>query len=249
MAALADRLFASFDHVAIVNLASRPDRRAEMARELAGIGTGFDDPRIRLFEGIRPDEAGGFRSVGARGCFLSHLGVLRDALLAGHQRIVLFEDDLDFAPGIDRLLPSALDALDRRGFGIFYGGYAVPDVEEGGPVLKKPLIAVPPDLPVRQAHFVGFERGTIERLVPYLELMAARPAGSSAGGPMDIDEAYGWFRAAHPDLMTWLAHPQLGVQRPSAADVDAPGLLDRLPLPRPARRAVRAVSRVWRRPS
>ena len=42
----ADRLFASFDRIYILNLPERADRRTEMAGELARIGTGFDDPRI-----------------------------------------------------------------------------------------------------------------------------------------------------------------------------------------------------------
>lgn len=248
MAALADRLFASFDAAYIINLASRPDRLADIGEQLRRLGTDIGDRRVHRFDGIRPDDPLGFPSIGARGCFLSHLGVLREALRAGHARILLFEDDLDFAPMIDRLLTPALTALDRHGFGIFYGGYALPDAEEGEAPPRKALMPIGPERPVRLAHFMGFERATMERLVPYLELMAARPAGSVDGGPMGVDEAYGWFRADHPDLTTWLAVPPLGMQRPSPADI-SPGLLDRLPMPRPARRAVRAVSRVWRRQS
>jgi glycosyl transferase family 25 len=243
---LADRLFASFDHIYVVNLADRTDRLAEMAGELERIGTSFDDPRVRRFEAIRPADPGGFRSIGARGCFLSQLEVLRDALRTGHRRILLFEDDLDFVPDIERLLPPVLDALDAHDFGIFYGGYQYPDGEGYGRS-KAPLVKADPNRPVRLAHFIGFDRSVLERLVPYLELMIARPAGSIAGGPMDVDGAYGWFRAAHPELHTWLAEPQLGVQRPSRTDISSPGLLDRLPVPGWSRRMVRSAKRAWRR--
>jgi len=245
-ATLADRLFASFDKIYVVNLADRTDRLAEMIGELARIGTSFDDPRIRRFEAIRPVDPGGFRSIGARGCFLSQLEVLRDALRAGHNRILLFEDDLDFVPAIDRLLPPVLDALDAHGFGIFYGGYEYPD-GEGHDRSGTPLVRADPNRAIRLAHFVGFDRAALERLVPYLELMIARPAGSVAGGPMDVDGAYGWFRAAHPEMTTWLAEPQLGVQRPSRTDISAPGLLDRLPVPGWSRTMVRSARRAWRR--
>lgn len=245
-APLADRLFASFDRIYVVNLPDRTDRRAEMAGELDRIGTGFDDPRVHLFAAIRPADPGPFRSIGARGCFLSQLEVLRDALRGGHRRILLFEDDLDFVANIDRRLPPALDALDAHGFGIFYGGYAYPD-GEGHDRPATPLVRADPNRPVRLAHFVGFDRSVLERLVPYLELMIARPAGSIAGGPMDVDGAYGWFRAAHPELTTWLAEPQLGVQRPSRTDISPPGLLDRLPVPGWSRTMVRSARRAWRR--
>jgi glycosyl transferase, family 25 len=243
---LADRLFSSFDQIYVVNLAERTDRLAEMAKELERIGTSFDDPRVRRFEAIRPADPGGFRSIGARGCFLSQLEVLRIALRAGHRRILLFEDDLDFVPGIARLLPPLLDALDTHGFGIFYGGYYYSDGEGHGRS-GMPLVKADPNRPIRLAHFVGFDRSALERLVPYLELMITRPAGSVAGGPMDVDGAYGWFRAAHPELNTWLAEPQLGVQRPSRTDISAPGLLDRLPVPGWSRTMVRSAKKAWRR--
>jgi glycosyl transferase family 25 len=241
---LADRLFASFDQVYIVNLVHRADRRDEMAGELARLGTSFADSRISLFEAVQPADAGPFRSAGARGCFMSHLGVLRDALAHGHRHVLLLEDDADFPPRIDMLLPAALDALDR-GFGIFYGGYALPDGRGIPP--GRPIARIEPARPVRLTHFMGFGHHAVERLVPYLELMLTRPAGSAEGGPMDVDGAYSWFRAAHPEIATWLARPQLGVQRPSRTDISPPGFVDRLPLPTPARHAIRAVRRVWRR--
>ena len=241
---LADRLFASFDHLYVINLPVRTDRRDEMVGELQRIGTGFEDRRVTLFAAVAPDDAGGFRSIGARGCFLSHLGVLRAAQAAGYRRILVLEDDCDFVARIDALLPAALDAYDAGRFGIFYGGYhrAVPPIE--APVTR----ADPQDV-IGLTHMMGFDRATVARVIPYLELMLGRPAGSPDGGPMDVDGAYGWFRAAHPEIVTGLAVPQLGVQRPSPTDISPPGLLDRLPLPRPARAMLRGVRRAWRRRS
>lgn len=246
-ASLADRLFATFDRIYVINLASRTDRRADMVGELARLETGFDDPRVRLFEAIRPADAGPFRSIGARGCFLSQLEVLREAQRDGCRRILLLEDDVDFVPGIGKALPTVLDALDARGFGIFYGGYELPDGQGHAWPTGGAMVSVGPDRAVRLAHFVGFDRSAIDLLVPYLELMIARSAGSAFGGPMDVDGAYCWFRAAHPDLATWLAQPQLGLQRPSRTDISPPGPLDRLPVPDVVRRAIRAATRYWRR--
>ncbi|RVT89807.1 glycosyltransferase family 25 protein [Sphingomonas crocodyli] len=239
---LADRLFASFDHLYVINLPARTDRRDEMAGELRRIGTGFDDPRVTLFAAVAPDEASGFRSIGARGCFLSHLGVLRMALQAGHKRILLLEDDCDFVARIDALLPVALDACDAGKFGIFYGGHHM-----AAPPIEAPVTRADPQDVVGLTHMMGFDQSTIARAIPYLELMLTRPAGSPDGGPMDVDGAYGWFRAAHPEIATGLAVPQLGVQRPSPTDISPPGMLDRLPLPRPARALLRGARRAWRR--
>ena len=240
----ADRLFASFDRVYVLNLPERTDRRAEMAGELARIGTGFDDPRIELFPAIRPTEPAGFPDIGARGCFLSHLAILRDARDAGHGRILILEDDCDFSGGIAALLPAALDMLDTLGLDIFYGGYGLPD-GPGTHHAASPLLLIDRATPVRTTHFIGFGRAAIEALIPYLEAILTRPAGSPDGGPMHVDGAYNWFRASRPDLATWLARPQLGHQRPSRSDIAPPGLLDLLPWP--LRQLARALRRALKR--
>ncbi|TAK07709.1 MAG: glycosyltransferase family 25 protein [Rhizorhabdus sp.] len=239
----AERLFQSFDRVYVLNLPDRADRRAEMAGELAAIGTGFGDPRIRLFPAIRPEDAAGFPGIGARGCFLSHLAVLREARDEGFDRILILEDDCDFAAGIGVRLPAVLDALDAQSWDIVYGGYDLGSspIRDGSGEEHGALIPAPPTLPVRTTHCIGFRRAAIEALIPYLEAMLDRPAGSADGGPMHVDGAYGWFRASRPDLACWLASPRLGRQRPSRTDIAPPGPLDRLP--GPLRRAARGARR------
>lgn len=240
---IAERLFASFDRLYILNLPGRADRRRDMAGELARIGTGFDDPRVRLFPAIRPADAGDFPSIGAQGCFLSHLAVLREARDSGCRNILILEDDCDFAGAIETLLPAALDRLDLLGADIFYGGYALPEGLAVAQPMATPLMLANSATPIRTTHMIGFARGAIDALIPYLGAMLTRPRGSPEGGPMHVDGAYGWFRASRPDLSTWLAHPRLGHQRPSRTDIAPPGPLDRLP--GPLRRVARWGKRLW----
>lgn len=241
----ADRLFASFDRLYILNLPSRADRRRDMAGELARIGTSLDDPRVRLFPASRPVEPGGFTSSGAHGCFLGHLAILREARDLGCHAILILEDDCDFAAGIETLLPPALDMLDVLGFDLFYGGYDLPEGPGGGDPTATPLMLADCTAPVRTTHFLGLGRTAITALVPYLETMLVRPPGSPEGGPMHVDGAYSWFRASRCDLSTWLARPLLGHQRPSPTDIAAPGALDRLPAP--LARIARWAKRAWMR--
>jgi glycosyl transferase family 25 len=242
---LADRIFASFDRIYILNLLERADRRTEMAGELARLGTGFDDPHIRLYPAIRPADAGGFAGIGEHGAFLTHLGVLREARDLGCHTILILEDDCDFAAGIEELFPPALDMLDTLGLDIFYGGYLLPEGLGDADPQATPLLLADRTAPLQMAHFIGFGRNAIESLVPYLEAMIDRPPGSSQGGPMPVDGAYNWFRASRPDLTTWLARPRLGHQRPSRSDIAPPGLLDRLP--GPMRDVARGIRRRWQR--
>ena len=69
----------TIDRVYVINLKSRPDRRSEILSELDRIGLREKSPILKLFDAIKPETADPFRSIGAKGCFLSHLGVLRHA--------------------------------------------------------------------------------------------------------------------------------------------------------------------------
>lgn len=244
-ARLAERIFRSFDRIYIVNLPERADRRQEMAGELARLGTGFDDPRVRLFEAVRPADAGPFRSIGARGAFLSQRGVLGEARERGDRRILMLEDDCDFVRAIAKRLPPMLDRLDSEGFGFFYGGHELPEGPGTLDLSAGRLLRADPALTIRLAHFLGFGPEAIDGLPGYLDAMLAREPGSPEGGPMDVDGAYNWYRRARPDLATWIAVPPLGHQRPSRTDISAPSPLDRLPAP--LARLARVVRRRLRR--
>src|SRR5690606_15681426 len=68
-----------FDRVYVISLASRTDRRKQMAAMLARAGVEICAGVVEFFDAVRSDAADGFPSPGARGCFLSHLAVLRRA--------------------------------------------------------------------------------------------------------------------------------------------------------------------------
>lgn len=230
-------LFAAYERLYVINLASRADRRAEMAEQLQRVGLSFASPQVRLFEAVRPADAGPFPSVGAHGCFMSHLGVLRDARSAGLQRIVIFEDDLNFAADFATLALPALAAAERPECAIFYGGHELAQPLAAG----AGAVEIAADRPIQTAHFVAFHGAAIGTAVDYLEAMLRRAPGDPAGGPMHVDGAYSWLRRAHPALRTWAALPVLGHQRSSRTDIHALRWFDRLPLVRDAVARLRRV--------
>jgi hypothetical protein len=218
-----------FDAIYVINLASRPDRRAQMRTQLRRVGIDPDALPVVFFDAVRPAAPGGFPTIGARGCFLSHLGVLRDARAAGRRHILVLEDDLDFAADFTGRFPHMAAAAEGLGWDVWYLGALAVEPAPAAARADDDLVALSPDSVVLGTHMLALGADAIARLVPYLEAMLARPVGDPAGGPMHVDGAYGWFRRDHPALRTLLATPPLGHQRPSRTDVHALRWFDRLP--------------------
>lgn len=219
--------FDGFDAIYVINLPSRADRRSEMEEQLAKADLSFLNGRVRLFDAVRPDEAGAFPSIGARGCFLSHLGVLQTAERQGCERFLILEDDANVSKALQRTGDAVAAQLGEDEWSMFYGGY---EAAEWCADEASAACPVPADVGLRQTHAIAFTRAAVPSVIGYLEAMLARPAGHPEGGPMHVDGAYSWFRRAHPDLVTLASREQLFTQRFSRTDIAEPGLIDRLPL-------------------
>ena len=230
------------DHIYVVNLPDRTDRRREIRRQFTRVGWDPDDPQITYFDAVKPVDQGAFPSVGARGCFMSHLGVLTAAGDAGFASVAIFEDDLDFADDFAQRVDAVSTALADRDWRIFYGGYHLETSLSRDDIVT----AVTPDTVLRTTHFVCFRSDAIARARDYLTAMLSRPAGDAAGGPMHVDGAYHWFRRAHPSLNCYAATPPLGHQRPSKSDIASGRWFDRAPALSHAVAALRRIKRIMR---
>jgi glycosyl transferase, family 25 len=197
----------------VINLEARADRRRDMARELARVGLSAE-----FFPAIRPADAADFPSLGARGCFLSHLEVLRkSASLNCH--VAVLEDDVNFHREFETLWPLALRDLPPD-WSMFYAAH-----QERG--LRAGMTKADPGHAIRCTHFVLLNALKISRLIEGLEAILQRPAGHPLGGPMHVDGAYSTIRAQHPELATYLFSPSLGYQRSSRSDIEGQKLFDR----------------------
>lgn len=214
-----------FDRLYIINLPFRTDRRAEIAAQLALVGLTFDHPQVTLFPAIRPTEAGDWPTIGTRGCYMSHLGVLADAMAAGHRSIAILEDDMDWSRALLDT-PAGVIAQWAEGDWLYLHG----GLEKGrAPVA---LTQLAPDAQVMLAHFIALRGPAIAEAHDYLAAIAGRPAGSPEGGPMHVDGAYFWYRRAHPHRPAVVAEPRIAKQRFSRTDIHDLGVLDRTPVVR-----------------
>lgn len=215
-----------FSRIYVINLPARTDRRLEVESMLKRVG--IPSSSVHFFPGVQPTEPAGFRTIGARGCFLSHLAILEEALKLNLESVLILEDDLEI---IDRFLKEEsqiVDFLKSHLWDIVYFGHSL-DLKKNIPPLEfekytKPIIL---------AHFVGFHQRIIPALVEFLHslLNKAPNAPDEILGPMDIDGAYTSFRLRFPETTTFVANPSLGYQRSSRGDItpfkwyDNPGIL------------------------
>lgn len=207
-------LFDKFDQVRIVNLPQRRDRRRAMEREFSKVG--LSSERYEFFSAIKPVHKGDFTSVGARGCYESHLSILREAKAAQHS-VLIVEDDCVF----DINAASDIFSGDWK---ILYGGYYPADPEN---LHQSDIIG---------SHMMGFSQEGVSIIADYLGNL------SYEGIHPPIDAAYVWFRRANPHVRTNFAVPPLARQRRSRSDVADLKLYDRLPIVKNAVNAIRA----WR---
>ncbi|MEQ1558898.1 MAG: glycosyltransferase family 25 protein [Methyloglobulus sp.] len=213
-----------FDAVYIINLPERLDRRTEMELELKKVNLSYQNKQVVVFPAIKVDEKGKFPSIGSRGCFLSHLSILRQARDSKARSILFMEDDLAISPKLQSLIPSLANALESKDWSILYLGH----VENTPSDSAFELLTY--SKPVVTAHFYAVKGDIIDRLITFLETVMERPGGHPDGGPMHYDGALSTFRQQNPNLITLLASPNLGWQRSSRSDIAATKWFDKIPV-------------------
>jgi len=221
--------------VYVINLQRRADRRKEMRRELSRAGW-----NATFFPAIEPSSPAGFESIGARGCFLSHLSVLKAAREARVKRLIVLEDDVNFCRHFPEQWRQLVADLDQLDWSICYPGHAIPDLPRG-------LSFLPAGTNVMCSHFIAINGPAVDQIVKGLESILTRPAGHPDGGPMHVDGAYTTIRAQNPILKTYAASPVLGYQRSSRTDVRRGYWFDRLPFAQPLMGAMRKAKERWNR--
>ena len=237
--------FSLFDQIRIVSLAEREDRRREVAAEFERIGEAIDGRRTRYFIAQRPKELHDFPNLGAHGCFMSHLTILREAAEAGAERLLVLEDDVRFSKEFRQRDAELSEALSGQRWDVFYGGFQLDQRRaasiSAASASEAGLQIADPGMLIMQTHCVGLAGPVIPRVVSYLEAMLQRPTGDPEGGPMHVDGTYSWFRKAHPEIRTLFASPPIALQRSSKSDIYENTWIDRLPLVRHAVRVARHV--------
>ena len=218
-----------FDSVFLINLADRKDRRRSLEMELASVGLHAPNPRLCWIDAKRPADAGPFESIGARGCFLSHLECLESACDRNLSSILILEDDAHFPRSKHMQLGTTLVNLQQLAWDVWYGGHRIVDSD----------IPLPSDVELYQvshatrvdtAHCIAFCGPTIPSIRNFLRLILTRPPGHPEAGPMHVDGAYNAWRRLTPASRTLLSNPPVCSQRASRSDIASRRWFDSTPL-------------------
>lgn len=207
----------------VINLPQRHDRRQTMVLELKHIGVTLPSDKVIFFPAVKPSDQGNFPSVGARGCFLSHLAILTDARNQGLKNVLIMEDDLSFTSTLAQYQTEIVTKLANTEWDMVYLGHEEP-IQLGSAIDLQPAVG-----PVMKSHFLAINGRVLDKLVGFLETLLSRPGGHPLGGPMHVDGAYSTFREQNPEIITCLATPIWGFQRPSPSDIAAKHMLDKVP--------------------
>ena len=187
----------------------RPERRAHLRREFERAGFA-----AQLHVARRPDDAGGFRSAGSRGCVEGHLACLRAAHERGVEVCVIAEDDVMLAARAPRLMREIARQVADITWSTLYLGYL-----PGSPVGRQAVHRVSRHLvrsdgwEVLGAHFVAVRHDALPALIADFE-QRFLPGGNR----IDSDGIHNEFRRDH-HLDTLLSVPNLAIQGPSPSGI------------------------------
>lgn len=114
-----------FDRIAVITLRRRPDRLAAFRQRM---GAAWPDglSRLEVVDAIdgtvcpKPDWFTG--PPGAWGCYRSHHRLIEDSLHAGHESVLIFEDDATFVEDFTTRLAELLAALPSDWGQAYLGG-------------------------------------------------------------------------------------------------------------------------------
>ena len=117
----------------LINHPHRQDRLKSTGRELRRVGWKLGENGVGLYPAQSFREPAGFPSIGARGCFDSHLQCLKHAIASGKRHALILEDDIAITSSLSSLSSSILSQLESGRWDFVYLGHELTgDIPRGG---------------------------------------------------------------------------------------------------------------------
>lgn len=234
-----------FDRIYVINLPYRKDRLASVSKELRAAGMPFSPGKVELFAAIKPAEPAGFPDIGWRGCFLSHLEVLKQARKDGLKNVLIMEDDLLISRRFKSNQERLVDELLKSEWDFVYFGHIVDKIKNN----DVKLISYSDK--ILTTHCYGVNGAVFDSLIQYLEAYLAQVALERPKVDIGIDSVISNFRIENKNINTLISMPALCIQSDSASDLFGHGgqvsglnaVILKLPFGKYVLRALRAIKR------
>jgi len=205
----------------------------------------FSPGKVELFAAIKPTEPAGFPDIGWRGCFLSHLEVLKQAKKEGLKNVLIMEDDLLISRRFKRNEERLVDELLKSEWDFVYFGHFFPAQR------NKTVQLIACDKKVIGNHCYGVNGAVFDSLIHYLEAYLAQVAVERPKVDIGIDSVISNFRIENKNINTLISMPALCVQSDSASDLFGHGeqvsglkaIILKLPFGKYVLRVLRAIKR------
>lgn len=193
--------FGYFDAAYLINLDSAPEWLSKASSRLQAAGIPFE--RFAALT-VPEDAAAAWDKIGFRGhagVAMSHRAVLLKAYELGHQRVLIFEDDVVFRNDVKKHMPVMIEQLARIDWDIFYMGLK----KDKSQKISRSLGRVGSGW---HAHAYGVSRKAMPKLISHIDAFLQRC------------EATYFDRFEDPTLKKYCANPTLALQdsRYSATD-------------------------------
>lgn len=222
-----------FEHIYIINLPYRQDRRRMITRQLEAAGMPITLKKVEIFPAIRPDHAEGFPNIGARGAFLSHLTILKQAQQQHFSNVLILEDDVIIFKHFQKYQEQIVEQLKQVDWDLVCFGHQEKE-QDSSVYLQPPKISkeasmaeylklgyLPTTDHATPVHFYGVNATIFARLISFLERAQYHPPGHPHGGATHLDGVYTIFGASNPDVTILKAFPNLGFQASIYSDIHA----------------------------
>lgn len=205
-----------FEKTCIVSLPQAHRLRAQTSAEFKLVGWTIDNNKVKFFDAIRPDQRLNFSSIGTRGCFESHLSLIKEFISTTNDKnkgnLLVFEDDISFTIDLNYTPKSIANILEENDYDIIFFGYKSDDIKPSSN--KFEIVTVPSNVSITTSHFYALHRRCLRDYIAHLEGILFETNPSSLGH-MHYDGAINWFRKLNPDIKTLVCTTPLGIQRPS----------------------------------
>lgn len=221
-------LYDYFSRIGIIHLPNRPDRFQSLSTELREIGIDIRQTKVQIPHAPVPSEWDGWPSRGVYGNFLSHLGILRQALQDDLQTIWVLEDDAIFSRRMRREQQALVKTLSERDWDLCFFGHSLTHE-----LVEQPTGFVRSNAGFIWAHCYAVHARVLPRLVAYLERAVVLPAHHPEGSRLYIDAAMTLFRRANPDVVTLVYNPALSIQKGCTSSLNNPKWYDTVAVTRP----------------